>query len=165
MYSLQKEVGESKKEVRIGHYLASHQRSSKELASPLLHKVDNCVPNTLSTDHLSLPHSVASVDKELLADIRKAPHLCTGGSIDRYEAVLPVLQVNLMPLVKLSYLFEKKVSWLFIRQMLCVIGFVPRLVERFTTSEGESLRKSVGGYGLAGMMVYMAFKKPELNHV
>lgn len=61
----------------------------EDLVSPSLCQFDDPVLSTLPTGYSSSPQFVSNVEKERLADIRKAPHLFVARVFDAYDAVWP----------------------------------------------------------------------------
>lgn len=59
----------------------------ENLALPSQPRFENIVPDTLPTSNQSVPHVVADVSKDRLADICKAMHRCPDDTADKYEAV------------------------------------------------------------------------------
>lgn len=92
-----KKSGSKKTKLMKGKLLRFNGGCGEDLASLLLRKFDDNVPNTLPTVYSPLPHFLSNGDKESLVDIHAAPTQCSDVTFDRYDAVSPFLQAALMP--------------------------------------------------------------------
>lgn len=79
------------------HTLRSSEESGADLSFSSPGRFDKTVQNILSTVYSSLPHFMATVDKNWLADIFKAPYQCSDSTDDRYDSASPPLKVFMIP--------------------------------------------------------------------
>lgn len=119
--------------VRLRPCLSCHHTSP--------YKLNHKIPSTLFTGYSSLLQTVLSLNKQWLADIRKALQIFPNGTFDRTEAALSFLQAAWCH-GNLSFLFEKKDEVLFFLRMLWLFGCVAMLIDLCMTIRRKNLARS-----------------------
>lgn len=88
---------------------------------------------------------LANVDKEWLADVRRAPHLLFDGTFERNDPVSPFLQAAMIHWVHQFYLFLKKNGFFFPLSIVWLIRCVAMMSELgIITKAGKYLTGSRG---------------------
>lgn len=147
-----------------GNTLRSGRWSGYGLVYSFLRMLDDMVPNILHTCYSFLSYFVGDVDKEWIAEIRKALYLSSDGTVDRCCTVSPILHAAMMRWGHQSYLFQMMDEVLFLRWMVWLMGCMVMIVKQGTAERETTWKEVENEYGSVLKMVFMANRYAALKY-